>query len=170
MTTPTRVQNEGFRWLPTVIIGIAVTGVIIFLLAYFTQVLGFSFQNRDVAQQLKVGKVLAGGNYSITQNSKAYQDAQLGIMTQALSAIEGAGGIASVRAGLPSGDAQAAPRAQELYELRTFCGASLNIVPENQEYALGSPSLKQLVAANCVSGVANASPPLAMNPVPDGGI
>lgn len=166
---PWEAQRQGWPWVPVIVVVLVVVVLGFFGLAYFTQSLGFTLGNREVAHQLHVGKVLASGNYQITQNSKAYQDSQIADMNQALAAIEGAGGIASIRASLPAGDDQAAPRAQELYELRVFCADAQNIVPGNTDYTTGNPSLKQLAAANCISGVAKANPPLAMNPVPDGG-
>jgi hypothetical protein len=171
---PWEAQRQGWPWVPVIVMVLIVVVLGFFGLAYFTQSLGFTLGNREVAHQLHVGKVLASGNYQITQQSKAYQDSQIADMNQNLSNIEGPGGLAITRAGLAASDGeQATLKADELYQVRQFCAEAQNIVPGNTALSgadvPGVPTLKQLIAANCLAGNPVANPPLAMNPVPGGG-
>lgn len=166
MPAPSEVQREGFRWLPTIIIGAIIAGAGLWALIQF----GFAVDTANVHHQGKVGVIRASQNYQITQHSKAYQDGQIGIVDQRIQDIEGAGGLASQRAALPADSGlQAGLRAQELNVIDHMCTAAQSILPGNTDYNSGSPSDAQIVAANCVGGQATANPPLAANPVPHGG-
>lgn len=165
--TPGQVHKQGWRWFPTALIVIALLGGLIALAQHF----GFWLDRQNVKHQGQVGAIQASQSYNITQHSKAYQDAQIQIMNTRLDNIDGAGGLASARASVPTGSGeQDTLRAQELFELRWFCQAAQNIVPGNAAYTSGSPSLQQITQANCLGGAVAANPPLAMNPIPDNGV
>lgn len=166
--------REGFKWgIFWSIIGFLVI-VAFFAWTYFAQALFFSVDTAQVKHNIRMGTIQASGNYQITQNSKAYQDAQISQMNQNLSNIEGPQGLAITRASLASDDPQqAALKASELNQVNDFCSEAQKVVPENTQFTAqngSSPSLAQIAGANCLAGSAVADPPLARNPVPDGGV
>lgn len=159
MPTPYEAQREGFRWLPTVIIGL----VVLCLIWAGLSIAGNNFEWWIQKQAIQ-------HTYNNTVNSQGYQDAQIAIMEQRLTNILGPTGLATDRAGIPaSSGEQQVLQASEFSEVDYFCAAGAKIVSQNQQFTSGSPSLKQIYAANCTAGTADASPPLTRNPVPDGG-
>jgi hypothetical protein len=172
--TPASTIVNTWRWTPAgclwTLLALAFIVVVIGFLTHF----GFWLDTQNVKHQGQVGAIRASQDYNNTIHSKAFQDAQISQMTQHLANIEGAGGLAASRASLPAGSPeQQVIRAQELGELRGFCSEAANVTPDNPALGgagvPGAPTLRQLVAANCIAGSVAANPPLAMNPIPDNG-
>jgi hypothetical protein len=142
--TPKQVRRETTRWTPTVIF-VGVTCVIIFAIIFLVgwQVPGW-FQQHGIQR-----------SYNNTVDSQAYQTSLANELGQHLTNISS---IQSTRISLPaSSPLQSTLRAQQLSELREFCGEAVNYDPQGPE---ASSSLTTTIAQNCTANVVAVNPPL----------
>jgi cytoskeletal protein RodZ len=173
---PHQAAREGFPWIPWVIAIVVVLGTGIWLLTWLLSpaVNGVdSIAQRNEVNHLKRQQAVNNQQYQNTTQSQQYQDNLVngpdGI-NASLAAITGPGGIAATRLTLAKSDPeQANLRAQEMQEITSLCEQAQKLNPSNSALAQGDPTLKAILAANCQAGGPVQNPPLALNPVPDGG-
>lgn len=166
--------REGIKWYVWGILGV-ILAVITFTALYVTVLapagnkLDQASQNNQL-QHLKRQSAIVNQQNQLTYGSLGYQDAQIQVMEQRISNITGPSGLALTRAGLSKNDPeQQVLQASEMSEIGYFCEAGVKVAPSNPQFTSGNPSLARLYAANCTAGTAQASPPLAQNPIPDEG-
>lgn len=176
MSTPE--QREAMRQGPSWIVVSAVItaiAIVVFVVLYVTviaqagNVIDAANQHNQLRHEQRQGKIINQQDKNI-YGSIGYQDAQIASMHQNLSNITGPAGLALTRAGLSASDPeQQTLAASEDDQVNSLCAEGAKVAPSNPQFTAGSPSLKDIYAANCTAGVAVATPPLAQNPIPHGG-
>jgi hypothetical protein len=135
---------------------------------------GNTIDAANQANQLKhdqrQAKIIDQENKNV-YGSLAYQTSAFQAAAQNLSNITGPAGLAATRASLPANSGeQAVLQDSEDQQVRDFCSWLSKVNPDYPSMtAPPSPTMAQVYAANCTAGGPVANPPLAMNPVPDGG-
>ncbi len=171
---PHQAAREGFPWLPWVVIAIVVivggfTALYVLVLAPAGNVIDAANQRNQLHHEQRQGKIINQQDKNI-YGSLGYQDAQIAAMEHNMGNITGPEGLAITRAGLPANDPeQQTLAAAEDDQVRSLCAEGAKVSPSNPQFTSGSPSLKAVYAANCTAGTPVANPPLARNPIRDGG-
>lgn len=171
---PHEAAREGFKWFPWVWIALAV--IIGGFAVLYVTVIAPSANVIDAANQhnqvnhLHRQQAVQNAQNQLTYGSIGYQDAQVAAMHQNISNITGPAGLALTRAGLSKNDPeQQTLQASEDDQVNSLCAEGAKVSPSNPQFTAGSPSLASIYKANCTAGVAVATPPLAQNPIPNGG-
>lgn len=176
MSTPEQreVMRHGPSWIIISAVVVAIAAIV-FTVLYVTvlapagNVIDAANQRNQLHHEQRQGKIINQQDKNI-YGSIGYQDAQIAAMHQNISNITGPAGLALTRAGLSANDPeQQVLQASEDDQVNSLCAEGAKVAPGNPQFTAGSPSLKDIYAANCTAGVAVASPPLAQNPIPHGG-
>jgi hypothetical protein len=171
---PHQAAAQGFKWWPWVVLTI-ILAVGTFVALYVTvlapagNVIDAANQHNQV-RHLHRQQAVQNAQNQVTYGSIGFQDGQISEMHQNISNITGPAGLALTRAGLSASDPeQQTLQASEDDQVNSLCAEGAKVAPNNPSFTSGSPSLKDLYAANCTAGTAVANPPLAQNPIPHGG-
>jgi hypothetical protein len=153
--TPARATARTWGWVPFGLNAVAASLIIAGALAAGISLIVYALIPAGTAIQKETNQQ----HYSATVSGMPYQESLLSQMEQHLNNISGAGGLASTRGSLPADSPeQENILAQELSELRSFCGEGVNLIPG---VAPGSSGVYATYKQNCANGAVSQDPPLA---------